>query len=480
MTYSQNIQYGTNIPVLNTVEALRQFNNYQNNMTVIVLGNKSFADGNGGIYTFDDTSSATDDGYYTIQPTSIPSTSAGRYILTDQNTADFINDGTVILNSKSINSDSGKIITDGSGNLSVLSLKINEIEAATATDIANLTTSLNSEINRATASENSIKSTYLPLTGGTISGNLTTNGINTFNSTMNITNTSGMITANSSGTKENWYLRRSASTVTSNKYTLLNSYNGTTSNPIYFYDDGSINTTLGTVANLSASNNQFTGNVMATNLVASNQLIVGTTAQLTIDKTGAIQTHAASGFYGGLTTTTLNCTGTMIVNGNAQLDGGFTAQGTCTATTPATTDNSTNVATTAYVNNLVGSLQHVVNGDISTVGNSISLTIPNENLMVTLTSTGTTTAKISYQATTGTITPVDIRRVTVYSGSGVETFTLDGGTLTTTPTSVDDTIYTQSNDSSAHFIRVNGNIYLITVWISGSGARASLIYRELV
>lgn len=244
-----------------------------------------------------------------------------------------------------------------------------------------------------------------------IIGNLTTSGINTLNGVVNITNTSGMITANSAGTTENWYMRRSASTVTSNKYTLLSSYNGTSKNAITFYDTGTITTTLGTVANLGTTNN-------------------------------------------------------------------FTQ--TITAPTPSITDNSTNVATTAYVNNLVSSLQKVVNGDISTTGNSISITIPNENVLVSFVGTGTNTAKIIYQATTGTISPVDIRRVTVWGGSGVETYTLDGGTLTTTPTVADDTIYTQSNDTSIHFIRINGNIYIVTVWASGGGKRASLMYRQLI
>ena len=87
MTCNQTIQSGSNIPVLNTVQALRTFNNYQDEMTIIVLGNLSYSDGNGGIYTFDSTSTLADDGINTIQPTSIASGTPGRYILTNLNSS---------------------------------------------------------------------------------------------------------------------------------------------------------------------------------------------------------------------------------------------------------------------------------------------------------------------------------------------------------------------------------------------------------
>lgn len=107
---------------------------------------------------------------------------------------------------------------------------------------------------------------------------LTVSGVTTLNGAVNLTNTSGMITANSSGTKESWYLRRSASTVTSNKYTLLSSYNGTSTNAVTFFDDGSITTSLGKVANLSASN-AFIGKVtVPTPSTTDNSTNVATTA----------------------------------------------------------------------------------------------------------------------------------------------------------------------------------------------------------
>lgn len=122
-----------------------------------------------------------------------------------------------------------------------------------------------------------------------------------------------------------------------------------------------------------------------------------------------------------------------------------------------------------YVNSFFAH-QGVVNGDISTVGNSLTLTLDEINVKIVMTSTSTTSCQIQYSSISGTVSPVDIRRCTIYAGSGVETYTLDGGSLTTTSTMIDDTIYTNSNDTSAHFIRVNNIIYIITVWISGGGA----------
>lgn len=188
-----------------------------------------------------------------------------------------------------------------------------------------------------------------------------------------------------------------------------------------------------------------------------------------------------------ITTSTANSTFLSLTGG--ELTGnlvGTTASfsGSVFAKTQDVGTNDTSLATCSFVNSeitsVLSNLESVVNGDISTVGNSISLTIPDQNIILVLTSTSSTSAQITYAAVTGTVSPVDIRRVTVWGSAGVESFTLDGGTLTTTPTMADDTIYTQSNDSSAHFVRVNGQIFIITIWISGNGSRASMMYRKLI
>ena len=143
-------------------------------------------------------------------------------------------------------------------------------------------------------------------------------------------------------------------------------------------------------------------------------------------------------------------------------------------------DNSTNAASTAFVYNSFHAIEGSVTGDISTTGSSIQLILPGSSIQIVFAYTGSGTASITFSSTSGSISPVDIRRNSIWGGSGVETFTLDGGTLTTTGTVVDDTIYTASNDSSAYFIRTNGTVYFLTVWSSGNGARAFMGVHKVI
>lgn len=143
-------------------------------------------------------------------------------------------------------------------------------------------------------------------------------------------------------------------------------------------------------------------------------------------------------------------------------------------------DNSTKAASTAFVYDSFHAIEGSVSGDISTSGSSITLLLGDSGIQIVFAYTGTGTASITFSATSDSISPVDIRRNSIYSGSGVETFTLDGGTLTTTGTVVDDTVYTASNDSSAYFIRVNGTVYFLTVWASGNGARAFMGFHKMI
>lgn len=138
-------------------------------------------------------------------------------------------------------------------------------------------------------------------------------------------------------------------------------------------------------------------------------------------------------------------------------------------------------ASMQWVENLLVNNEGVLNGDISTVGNTLDLLLTEINVKITVKSTSTTSCSLTYYPIDGnTINPIDIRRCTIWGGSGVETYTLDNGSLTSSGTVVDDTVYTQSNDTSIHFIRVNSIIYVVTVWISAGGARTSLIYRKII
>ncbi|AXH72674.1 MAG: collagen triple helix repeat-containing protein [Caudoviricetes sp.] len=137
-------------------------------------------------------------------------------------------------------------------------------------------------------------------------------------------------------------------------------------------------------------------------------------------------------------------------------------------------------ASMQWVENLLTIDRGVVNGDISTVGNTLTLPLTELGIKITIKSTSTTSCSLTYYAIGADVTNVDIRRCTIWGGAGVETYTGDGVTVTSAGTVVDDTVYTLSNDTSIHFIRVNNIIYIVTVWISGNGARSSLIYEKIV
>ena len=87
---------------------------------------------------------------------------------------------------------------------------------------------------------------------------------------------------------------------------------------------------------------------------------------------------------------------------------------------------------------------------------------------------------MTFYSTSGTLSPVDIRRNSVWGGSAVETFTLDNGSVSTSGVVADDTVLTVSNDSSAYFIRVGGTVYFLTVWGSNNGARAFMGVHKII
>lgn len=154
--------------------------------------------------------------------------------------------------------------------------------------------------------------------------------------------------------------------------------------------------------------------------------------------------------------------------------------GTPTSTTPATTDNSTKIATTAYVNNAFLAVEYSVQGDISTSGSSIQIPFGSSGLYAKFAYTGSGSASMTFCSTSGTLSPVDIRRNSIWGGSGVETYTLDNGSVSTSCVTADSTVYTQSNDSSAYFIRVGGTVYFLTVWASNSGSRAFMGVHKMI
>lgn len=149
----------------------------------------------------------------------------------------------------------------------------------------------------------------------------------------------------------------------------------------------------------------------------------------------------------------------------------------------ATTAASTYVSKTdldSAVKAALSSIEYSVTGDISTAGSSISIAFGSSNLIATFAYSAAGAASLTFYSTSGTLAPVDIRRNTIWGGSAVETFTLDNGSVGTDGVVADSTVYTASQDSSAYFIRVAGDIYFLTVWASNNGGRAFMGVHKMI
>lgn len=149
----------------------------------------------------------------------------------------------------------------------------------------------------------------------------------------------------------------------------------------------------------------------------------------------------------------------------------------------STTAASTYVSKTdldSAVKTALSSIEYSVTGDVSTTGSSISIAFGTSNLKATFAYSAAGAASLTFYSTSGTLAPVDIRRNTIWGGSAVETFTLDNGSVDTSGVVADSTVYTTSQDSSAYFIRVAGDIYFLTVWASNNGARAFMGVHKMI
>ena len=300
-----------------------------------------------------------------------------------------------------------------------------------------------------------------------------------------------------SGSSKKWTLTRRAQ----DNYTKLNNYTGSAWSAFAFYDDGSITTNLGTVANLNADAN-FTASVTVPDTSTTDSTTAAlntesaaarfaTSAQLSnylksSDAANTYLTIANAADYATLTQVASQLSSyakSSDLNSAVQTlmpKTGGTFTGSVAAPTPATTDNSTNIATTAYVNNAFQSVEYSVQGDISTSGSSIQIPFGASGLYAKFAYTGSGSASMTFYSTTGTLSPVDIRRNSIWGGSGVETFTLDNGSVSTSGVVADSTVYTQSQDSSAYFIRIGGQVYFLTVWASNNGSRAFMGVHKMI
>lgn len=135
---------------------------------------------------------------------------------------------------------------------------------------------------------------------------------------------------------------------------------------------------------------------------------------------------------------------------------------------------------TAAVTEALSSIEYSVSGDISVAGSSFSIPFTGSALIATFAYTAAGSASLTFYSTSGTLSPIDIRRNTIWGGSAVETFTLDNGSVGTDGVVADGTVYTASNDSTAYFIRVGGQVYFLTVWASNNGSRAFMGVHKMI
>ena len=116
--------------------------------------------------------------------------------------------------------------------------------------------------------------------------------------------------------------------------------------------------------------------------------------------------------------------------------------------------------------------------DLSATGSTLN--IPLDNLILTYQNTSTTSVRISIAAK-DTAVPVltDMRRITIYNGSSVESQTYDN-TSVSTRTVLDDLMYTQSQESHSIMIRQQNpdtklwSLCEIRSFISNRAARTSI------
>lgn len=179
----------------------------------------------------------------------------------------------------------------------------------------------------------------------TIKGNATVNGSLTLTD-VTVSNENAIITTQLTDGSQKWYIKRNT-TDSSNLSTVISSYDGTNWHTFTFADSGTLTSSVGQFANLGVNNN-FNGYVSATQLVSANDLYAANN-KFVVSADGTLNVHGPATYSAGLTTNTLNVASTVMLNGSVTMVRGFTSQEVSQSATPATDDDSTNIATTAWV-----------------------------------------------------------------------------------------------------------------------------------
>lgn len=350
----------------------------------------------------------------------------------------------------------------------------------------------------------------------TVTGNIAEQGIPTF------TNSSGQINGQITGSTVKWYLNRNSNRT----YTMLNTYTTGGWVPFMFNDDGTLSTTVGTMANLGAdveftktltvdgvtsvpdttktdlsksalntesanarfvtlqtlTDNYETIAGMANYALATNGTLTTPSitqpsidgGKLTTDGSGNIILSGINGIkFGGLEWMNYNSTYNYIaVNGN------FEVTGTVNVPTRPTGDNQGYAATTSFVQNTLNAERGSVTGDLSASGSSLTITLGASGLQLVMSYSASGTGSLSAMAASGSLTPVDIYETAAWGTTSFKGFTLDSGTITTTPTVIDSTFYLTSNAWGTYHVGVGGHLYVVDIFGSGAGKRTVIAWRK--
>ncbi len=165
-------------------------------------------------------------------------------------------------------------------------------------------------------------------------------------------------------------------------------------------------TTLTTSGNFAVNTNKFTVDSSSGNTVVAGTL--GVTGAITLSSTLSVTGHTT---FEGVTSTGATGTGSLVYSSSPTLT--TAVLGSSTATTQSAGDNSTKVATTAYVNAVTANSQNVVTG--SRALNTVYHNTTGKTMWITVT-TGSGTGSPSYTALTdASATPTTAVAVALYN-----------------------------------------------------------------
>ena len=217
--------------------------------------------------------------------------------------------------------------------------------------------------------QTAISGVYLPTAGGTVTGNLTVNGTLTGNLSGNATTATTATTATNATTAASATNDGNGNEITATYLPLAGGTltgNLTENNDLIVNGNANLNTlsttgnaTVGgaldvtgatTLTSVSVSGNTTVTDLTADNITVTNDLSVTGASTFT----GNITAGADVTVTGDISANDITASGDITAddvtaNGNLSVVGNATLSGVSTAVTPAEDDNSTNIATTAYV-----------------------------------------------------------------------------------------------------------------------------------